>query len=453
MPVSWNSEQVLALAPDASSAKSGSGLAAPRKWKMLGANPVCAWGEIQGSGKDPYQTCIALSEPAFKCSCPSRKFPCKHGLGLFLIVVQQPNALAAKEPPGWAAEWLAKRAQRAEKKATEANTPQSPPDPEAEAKAAAAAEKRVAAREAKVTNGLRELETWLCDLVRSGFATLPGKPFSFWETPAARLVDAQARGLARRVSELEGITTSGESWPARLLGRIALMHLVCEGWSRISTLPSATQADLQAAIGFTEKQEVILAQPGVRDRWLVLGQRVEEEDLVRVQRTWLMGARSRRPALCLSFAVANQPLDKSLVPGTALEAELVFFPGALPLRALVKQRCAEPTPLVATDLDLPQATIAEANAFAVEAFSANPWLERVPLALAAVVPVRRDEAWLIRDAAGNGLPLAVNEDQGWRLMALSGGHPVALSGEWDGEEFRPLSVWAEGRFLRAFLKE
>ena len=73
----------------------------PRKWKTLGADEACAWGTIQGSGKDPYQACIDFSGPAFKCTCPSRKFPCKHGLGLFLIVAQQAAALTEKKPPAW----------------------------------------------------------------------------------------------------------------------------------------------------------------------------------------------------------------------------------------------------------------------------------------------------------------------------------------------------------------
>ena len=64
-----------------------------------------------------------------------------------------------------------------------------------------------------------------------------------------------------------------------------------------------------------------------------------------MQRTWLWGQRSERPALLLSFAAPGQPLDRSLVPGMALDAELVFFPSAYPLRALIKQRHATPAAL------------------------------------------------------------------------------------------------------------
>ncbi|MGB8191873.1 MAG: SWIM zinc finger family protein, partial [Chitinophagaceae bacterium] len=75
-------EQILALAPDESSKKSGKELSNASKWVSKGANETALWGECKGSGSKPYQTQVDLANIAFKCSCPSRKFPCKHGLGL-----------------------------------------------------------------------------------------------------------------------------------------------------------------------------------------------------------------------------------------------------------------------------------------------------------------------------------------------------------------------------------
>jgi hypothetical protein len=444
--MAWSFEQVLALAPDPSSAKSGKDLSAPRKWKTLGTDAHSAWGTIQGSGKDPYQTSIDLSGPAFKCSCPSRKFPCKHALGLFLILAQQPGTMTEKTPPAWTTEWLAKRAEQEEKKTAKAAAPSAPPDPEAVAKAAAAAEKRAASRESKINDGLCDLGVWIEDLVRTGFASLPGRPSSFWETPAARLVDAQAPGLARRVAALDGITATGEGWPARLLRETALLHLAREGWSRLAALPESTRADLRSVIGFTVSQQELLAQPGIRDRWCVVGQRIEEEERLRTQRTWLFGENTKRAALVLSFSAGpNQPLDVTLVPGTTIEAELVFYPSAAPLRAVVKERHGAP---ITSTPALPHTTVAQANQFAAGMLAANLWIERVPLGLRAVIPLRVPNGWWVVDADGHGLPLSLFEAQAWVLYAVAGGEAVGLAGEWDGEQLRPLSLWAEGRFLR-----
>jgi len=441
--MAWQPEQVLALAPDGSSASAGKSLGAAHKWKTLGATENCAWGMIQGSGKNPYQTCIDLTGPAFKCTCPTRKFPCKHGLGLFLVLAQQPASMTEKNPPAWTTEWLSKRVEKEDKKA---KTAEKALDPESQEKAAAAAEKRAASRESNVTSGLDELGIFLSDLVRNGFATLPGKPGRFWEAPAARLVDAQAPGQARRIRSLYGITTRGETWPADLLRELSLLHLIREGWSRLGSLPEQTQADIRKAIGFNVNQETILSSAGVSDSWIVAGQRVlGDEERLRTQRTWLFGKSSRQSALCLSFSAGpSQPFDISLVPGTVIEAEIVFFPSAFPLRARIKSRAGLPQP---APVALPHRSIAAAVAYAAAAFSANPWIERIPFGLSAVIP-RRTGSWVVADAAGDFLKLDANEELGWKLLALSGGRPISLVGEWDGACLYPLSVWAEGRFLR-----
>ena len=72
--MNYSAEQIIALATDAASAKAGRSLAAASKWQNVGQDEGALWGECQGSGAKPYQTVIDLSEPAFKCSCPSRKF-------------------------------------------------------------------------------------------------------------------------------------------------------------------------------------------------------------------------------------------------------------------------------------------------------------------------------------------------------------------------------------------
>src|SRR5262249_20502421 len=114
MATSWTRETVQSLAPDASSFKSALGLAKAREWQCLELSDRALWGEIKGSGKAPYQTRIDLSAPAFKCSCPSRKFPCKHGLALMLLHVEDPSAFKSTDPPEWVTAWLSGREQRAE---------------------------------------------------------------------------------------------------------------------------------------------------------------------------------------------------------------------------------------------------------------------------------------------------------------------------------------------------
>ncbi len=109
-------DQIIKLAPDAASVKAGKGLASAAKWVLRGASDRALWGHCQGSGKNPYQTQVDLQNIAFKCSCPSHKFPCKHSLGLLFLYASQPDLFTTGEEPDWVKEWLEKRAGKAAEK-------------------------------------------------------------------------------------------------------------------------------------------------------------------------------------------------------------------------------------------------------------------------------------------------------------------------------------------------
>lgn len=431
MAAPLTAEQILGLAPDAGVASSARGLAVVSTWSGLGFNERGVWGLCKGSGSSPYQTQIDLAGPAFRCSCPSRKFPCKHGVALLLLFSSAPNAFEHSESPAWVREWLAKR---------EAAAPREP-SPAAPPKRSASRERTAAARESRVATGVAELDRWLRDLVRHGLADAQSRPSSYWSGMAARMIDAQAPGLARMVREL-GEATIGDGWQGRVFERVAQLHLLLDAFGRIDWLPPATQTDLRTAIGWTQSQDELLAGESIRDRWMVLGRTVESDAAdLRTQRTWLHGSTTDRPALLLHFAPPGQPLDRSILPGTVLDADLVLYPGAWPLRALIKERHGAPTGL---DRLPGSTTIAAALAGYAAALAGNPWLGRFPLGLRAVTPLLVNNRWQLADADGRMLPLVERDEQGWRLLALSGGAPIAIFGEWDGDLLLPLAAMVDG---------
>lgn len=435
MPNAWTAEQILALAPDTGSLKAGQEQSTPRRWITLGSACDAVWGLCQGSAKDPYRTQIDLGGPAFRCTCPSRKFPCKHAIGLFLLLAARPEAFESSQPPAWVAEWLESRRKRSEPAAAAA-----PVQPAANAEAQA---RRQAQREARVAAGIAELELWIQDLLRQGFGALPGKELRYWETAARRLVDAQAPGLARHVRLLAALPSSGQDWQGRLLDALGRIHLLLRAYQRLEDLPPLVQADVRAQIGWTVKAAELLERQGLRDEWLVVARRIDEEGsnghTLQVQRVWLWGRRSQRPALVLNFAAAGQPLDAGLLPGSAVEAELVYYPSAAPLRALVKARFSPPHSITALSGAADLSTLAGQYAAAL---AACPWLENWPGVVEGVVPFHTGEIWRLVDAAGRSVPLASGFSQAAKLLAISGGHPLALFGEWDGSAFLPLSCMA-----------
>jgi len=440
MSATWTQEQILALAPDASSAKNGVALANSRKWSSLGCDEKAAWGECQGSGKNPYRTQIDLTEPAFKCSCPSRKFPCKHGIALFLLLVNEKQLFVQNSPPDWVNDWLESRSQRQAKKEEKVKTEQKAKkevDPQAQAK-------RAAKRLNKVTAGMQDLEVWLRDLVNNGLAAAQEKPYSFWDDAAARLVDAQASGVARLVKEMGSISHSGAGWQERLLSQLGRVYLLIEAFKRLESLPLRVQADIRTQIGFSQNQQELSTQQGVDDSWLILGQSLGEEDRLKIQRTWLLGKQTQQKALILNFAHGSQPLDTSLVPGSCINAELVFFESAYPLRAIVKTRQDTVTQV---DRMPGYSNISNMIQEYSQALASNPWIEQFPVAMGRVIPIKENDNWFVRDEEKRLLPLKSRFKNNWQLLALSGGYPIDIFGEWDGEYFLPVSVWGEEGFV------
>jgi hypothetical protein len=207
------------------------------------------------------------------------------------------------------------------------------------------------------------------------------------------------------------------------------------------------QADIRTQIGWTQNQEELLTSSGVRDRWLILGQRVTEEDKLRSQFNWLWGEKTQQPALILNFAYGSQPLDTSLIPGTSIDAELVFFESAYPLRSLVKIHHEAANPV---DKMPGYSSIQDMMTAYAKALARNPWIEQFPLALQAVMPIFNDDGscHAVCDADGYILRVVgLVSQKAWQLLALSGGHFIGIFGEWNGDRFLPLSVYANGIFV------
>lgn len=423
---------VLALAPDEAGRKAAKTLAIPSLWQGAGADDQAAWGRIRGSGREPYQVAVEVSPaPAWSCTCPSRKQPCKHALALMLLAAR--NQVAAGDRPLEVAEWVegrAERVARAEARAARARS--------GEVVDPAAQQRRRQRREAYVAAGIADLERWLDDLVRGGLASAQARSWSSWDEVAARLVDAQAPGLAGRVRALGRAAHSGPGWPERLLAQLGRLHLVLEGWRRLADLPPALASEVRTQIGFPTARADVLASPPVRDVWDVLAAVVSDDGTLATRRVWLRGRTVGGWALLLDTGPSGAAFDVDAEVGTSFEADVHRYPGAGGQRSLVGERHGDPVPVDG----LEGAAVADILAADALGLAASPWLPQSPACLGAVVPVIDGNRWLLVDEAGDALPLA---GAAWNLLALCGGHPVAVVGEWDGDRLLPLSCFAEAR--------
>jgi len=426
----WTHEQVTKLAPDASSLAAARKLAVPGPWSDTGATDLLLWGKCQGSGKTPYQVSVDLTGPAFKCSCPSRKFPCKHGLALLLLWVDGRGTIRDSEQPAdFAGDWAAARSARAASAAT-------PPaerkaqDPEAKAR-------RVEDRLSLMTAGMDDFALWLGDLARGGLAAARQQPYVWWDAAAARLVDAQLPGLADQVRDMGSAVSARPDWADHLLMTLGRWWTATHAWTARETLSNDELGDLRAFLGWAFATEEIKAGDAVTDRWLVLGAHRTDDGKLQQQRTWLWGETSHEIVQVLDFAARGQPLAVAKVVGSVLEATIARYPGTATRRAVfaTEPSAVGSSPTLPAGIDL-----AVASAKAAAAWATNPWAVRVPVVLAEV----RATPKRLVDSAGRALDL-IPAPENLLLLALSGGAPVQVFAELEDGRLRPLACEAGGQ--------
>jgi hypothetical protein len=430
---------VLALAPDDKSVAAARRLTNPRTWSELGCTEVLVFGRCQGSGRRPYQVTVDLTEPAFRCTCPSRKFPCKHGLALLLLWVEHGDAVgqanaAADFARDWASEREAKAQRRAARKPADSGEVA---DPEARAR-------RQAEREAAMTAGLDELERWLADLVRQGLAGVRRQPYPFWDAMAARLVDAQLPALAERVREVGGSLPTREEWADVLLFECGRWELAVHAWRRRQSLSPELFGDLRVFLGWPRRADEAVGFERVRDRWVVAGVRQGGDERVASQRTWMWGQDTGRWVVVLDFAAAGAALRVAHVVGTVVDDRVMLHPGSAPQRAVLS---GDQEVLDGSAVPEARSVVDTVDQLATW-LAANLWRDRLPVVLRDVALVDAEGGgaprWWLQDRAGDRLPLAPDPEP-WLLLALSGGARVTVTAEWEGGLLHPMAVAKAGQ--------
>ncbi len=424
-------DQVTAIVPDAASLKAGRGLATPRKWQLLGGDTEALWGLAMGSGKSPYQTRVALGDLATKCSCPSRKFPCKHAIALMLIACGEPASLAETARPDWLTEWLDARAERKEKSAVRKVAKAGKPTDEA------AAAKRREKKAARVGEGVELLRQTLLDLARDGLASPAARDGATWDNLQRRMVDCQAPGLAGALRMVADEILPHPDVETRLAYEAARLFLLCESYRRREQLDETLRAEVETSVGDGPRAEEMMALPPVEDACFVAGRQVFERERLVTSLSWVLGRNCRRWAKVLRFAHLPATIAEPWPVGTTVEVGLCFHPGAGPSRAVSRGDG------VAAVGPLPEPSDAGFDALIERyagALAKNPFLRSLPF-LVALLP---DRTGFLADRLGRVLPWQAGNDETLRVEAIAGGAPTLVCGEWDGFAIRLLAV-ADGQ--------
>lgn len=188
------------LALNAASIKNGKDLVRKNSFPALNRteDDTLLFGECKGSGKEPYRCSadfIIPDQPVFRCTCPSRQFPCKHILGL-LYAAAAGQTFQVAELPSDIAEKRNKAEKREEKK-KEAVAQGDGVPPKRKVNKTALAKKLAAQLE-----GIELTEKLLKQVVTTGLAAADARALRQYEEQAKQLGNYFVPGLQASFREL-----------------------------------------------------------------------------------------------------------------------------------------------------------------------------------------------------------------------------------------------------------
>ena len=388
---------VEALAPDQASLKGAAAQMKPAKWPLRAGDATSGliWGECQGSGANPYRVMADTGDHGYKCTCPSRKFPCKHVLALMWMYAEDEGVFGQAEVPDWVSDWVGRRrktggAAPAKDAGGDKNLnaavraePEAAPDPKAEARRRAAAEKRALGTRRSVRAATEDMEQWIADQLRTGLGGFMGELNERCRRIAARLVDAKAAGLASRIDEMPArlMELPAEERLDAAISELGKLVLLARAWRAEPDDP-----ELFRAVVTAENRDHVLADPDalrVASNWEVLGEQVStRRDGLISQSTWLLNLKDTAPRFALLldfFPAATGRRGGAFTPGERFRAELVFYRAKHPLRAIIAARETDEVAAGPWAGDMPDDPLA--NFF--ELLDAAPWSVSAPVLIPA----------------------------------------------------------------------
>lgn len=359
-------QTIESIAPDQASLSSAKKLLSPSKWQGQGfcETTHTAWGECQGSGSKPYYVVVDVSDIGYKCTCPSRKFPCKHALALMWRYVDDSSPFTPSPTPDWVADWLGRR-----RKTTKTDTAEKPKpktsialaesetepvseiDPqkaqEQAQKQAESAKKRAekvkATTDAQITAGLGEFVGWLDDQLRLGMGVFLDNVNERSRQISARLVDAKAGGLSSMVDELPAtiLNTPKADRASVAFATFGRWYLLCQAWQKNPDDP-----DVRRLITKAEDKDSLLANPPLSmvGAWLVVGERSHNRRdglisqatyLIKVADTGEVGdTDTPTTAVLLDFHHPSGGGKRTAsTVGAMMMGRLIYYPSRVPFRA------------------------------------------------------------------------------------------------------------------------
>ena len=217
------SEQFISnLAPNSTAVNNAKKISAKGGFVKLSrsADDTFYMGQCKGSGKSDYITSadfVDETNPVFRCSCPSRQFPCKHSLALLFEMAAKKDFEVCEIPQDILDKRKKKETREAKKQEKEEAIKDGTAAEKDAASAKAAAKKSKAAKTKKIKKqleGLKLTEDMIRSLLQAGLGTIGGNSVKAYTELAKQLGDYYLSGpqnyIQQLIAEIEAFKKDGD---------------------------------------------------------------------------------------------------------------------------------------------------------------------------------------------------------------------------------------------------
>lgn len=190
-------DRITSLAPNANAVANARKISKSGGFAVLkkSADNTLIFGECSGSGKSNYITSVDFIDddnPVFRCSCPSRQFPCKHGLAIMFDYLAKEKDFKVADIPEDIVQKREKKAAAAENKEKRAKSS----TPSKTSKAAAVRKMK------KQLEGFELVDKFISEAMERGISSLGGSSTAVYEDLAKQLGDYYLTGAQNILNEI-----------------------------------------------------------------------------------------------------------------------------------------------------------------------------------------------------------------------------------------------------------
>ena len=291
-------------------------------------------------------------------------------------------------------------------------------------------------------NGITQLDQWLTDILQVGLLKIDFD-YSF-DQIISRMVDAKLGGIANRLSRIKTLDPANSDWLDMVTQELSLVFALSWDLKKLEHLPQKRQLALLGYAGLNFRKTNVAQLPGVSDAWLLLGQHQRQEDNLTRRTCWFFGRQTHRSALVLDFAFGRQRFENTYRLGQHYRGRMHYYPALLPMRALL----ADATPARFGVQSLPGFDdLSRYVTKFTKALCTDPWLSKFPANFNNVTIQQIEQRFFVVDSSARSILISNNAETSWRLLALAGGLPITLFGEYDGRTLHVFSLLMDDRVV------